>query len=115
MKPPLDQSCPTPDTGASGQKPSSAEPQIRMNATMAITLTRANQYSNSPKFFTLIRLVPDSTIMIRKAKSQDGTAGIQACRMSAPAMASTGMISTQNHQYNQPMVNPAQGPMAWPA
>ncbi len=32
--------------------------------------------------------------------------------MSAPAMASTGMISTQNHQYSQPMVNPAQGPMA---
>ncbi|MNJ23276.1 hypothetical protein D3C77_176570 [compost metagenome] len=84
-----------------------------MKARIATTLIRANQYSNSPKFFTLIRLVHDSTIMIRKANSQDGTPGKYAWRMSAPAMASTGMINTQNHQYSQPMVKPAQGPMAW--
>ncbi|MNP32953.1 hypothetical protein D3C76_1261600 [compost metagenome] len=113
MKPPVAHSCCTPDTSASGQKPNTARVQTPMKARMAMTLIRANQYSNSPKFFTLIRLVPDSTIMIRKANSHDGTPGKYACRISAPAMASTGMISTQNHQYNQPMVNPAQGPMAW--
>ncbi|MNT23482.1 hypothetical protein D3C72_1589010 [compost metagenome] len=111
-KPPLAHRWLTPEASASGQTPNNAMPPMTMKARMAITLTRANQNSNSPKFFTLTRLLVASTAMIRKANNQDGTAGNHACRISAPAMASTGMISTQNHQYNQPMVKPAQGPMA---
>ncbi|MNT64150.1 hypothetical protein D3C72_2020240 [compost metagenome] len=38
--------------------------------------------------------------------------GNQAYKISAPAIASIGITNTQNHQYNHPMVNPAQGPMA---
>ncbi len=75
MNPPLSQSRLTPETSASGQKPNTARLQTTMKAMIAITLTRANQYSNAPKFFTLTRLVPDSKNMIRKANSQDGTAG----------------------------------------
>ncbi|MNG29949.1 hypothetical protein D3C84_1154610 [compost metagenome] len=75
MKPPLSHSRLTPDTSASGQKPNTARLQTTMKAMIATTLTSANQYSKAPKFFTLIRLVPDSTSMIRKANSQDGTPG----------------------------------------
>ncbi|MND85385.1 hypothetical protein D3C80_773110 [compost metagenome] len=32
--------------------------------------------------------------------------------MAAAALASSGITSTQNHQYSQPMVKPAQRPMA---
>ncbi|MCY1405209.1 hypothetical protein D9M71_204440 [compost metagenome] len=75
MKPPLSHSRLTPDTSASGQKPNTARLQTTMKAMIATTLTSANQYSKAPKFFTLIRLVPDSTSMIRKANNQDGTPG----------------------------------------
>ncbi|MNG22122.1 hypothetical protein D3C84_1065730 [compost metagenome] len=71
---------------------------MTINARIATTFTRANQNSNAPKFFTLTRLLPASTPMIRKANNQAGMLGNQAWSMSAPAMASTGMISTQNHQ-----------------
>ncbi|MNF91932.1 hypothetical protein D3C84_745540 [compost metagenome] len=76
MKPPLAHNWLTPEVCcASGQTPNTARLQTTMKATIATTLIRANQYSNSPKFFTLIRLVHDSTTMIRKANSQDGTVG----------------------------------------
>ena len=47
-----------------------------------------------------------------RAKPHCGTASTQLCRISAPAVASTGMTITQNHQYSQPIEKPAHRPSA---
>ncbi|MOA32651.1 hypothetical protein D3C78_1538900 [compost metagenome] len=53
-------------------------------------------------------MVTVNSIVMTRAKAQISTPGNQACRMVAAALASNGITRTQNHQYNQPMVKPAQ-------
>lgn len=61
---------------------------------------------------TLKRFVIVSARVPSSANTHNGTPGIQALRMIATAVASTGITSTQNHQYSQPMLKPAHLPMA---
>ncbi|MNT75451.1 hypothetical protein D3C72_2143490 [compost metagenome] len=82
---------------------------------IASTLNIANQNSNSPYLATLNRLVAARAMIDSKANNQDSTWGNQVFNTCPAASASMGMTSTQNHQYIQPMVKPAQGPMAWSA
>ncbi|MNE76475.1 hypothetical protein D3C80_1727140 [compost metagenome] len=53
-----------------------------------------------------------SSAVTARANCQVATAGNQALRIAAAATASSGITSTQNHQYSQPMEKPAQRPMA---
>ncbi|MNN64037.1 hypothetical protein D3C81_1794560 [compost metagenome] len=75
-----------------------------MKPRMAVTLRIANQNSNSPYLATLNRLVPASNSTEARAKIQLSTCGNQALSTCPAANASMGITSTQNHQYNQPMV-----------
>ncbi|MNH46572.1 hypothetical protein D3C79_1094060 [compost metagenome] len=72
----------------------------------------ANQNSNSPYLATLNRLVAVSSTVMLRANSQPSTCGNQLFNTTPAAMASMGITSTQNHQYSQPVVKPAQRPMA---
>ncbi len=58
-----------------GQTPSKAHVAATMNATMARTLTIANQYSNAPKLLTLIRLVIVSPSTMAAANAQEAMPG----------------------------------------
>ncbi|MOA53621.1 hypothetical protein D3C78_1771070 [compost metagenome] len=64
---------------------------------------------------TLNRLVPVSSTVIASAKNHASTCGNQLFSTTPAAIASMGMTRTQNHQYSQPMVKPAQRPIAWSA
>ncbi|MNJ70122.1 hypothetical protein D3C77_665460 [compost metagenome] len=57
-------------------------------------------------------MVAVSSKVMTRVNTQIPTSGNQACRMVAAALASSGITNTQNHQYSQPMVKPAQWPMA---
>ena len=46
-----------------------------------------------------------------RANTHCGTESTQVLSTSAAAVASTGMTVTQNHQYSQPIVKPAHGPI----
>ncbi len=48
---------------------------------------------------------------MRNANTHCGQS-IQLCRIVAPAVASTGMMSAHAHQYSQPIENPAHLPSA---
>src|SRR5215207_4375938 len=80
-----------------------------MNAMIAATLMDANQDSNSPYERADMRLTPVITAMRPRPSCQAGN-GIHACRMFAPAMASTGTTIIQKYQYSQPVMKPAQWP-----
>src|ERR1700754_4145016 len=80
-----------------------------MNTMIAATLIDANQNSNSPYDLTESRLITVITDSSTRPMTQTG-AGIQRCRMAAPATASTATTITQKYQYSQPLVKPAQLP-----
>ncbi|MNP23856.1 hypothetical protein D3C76_1165810 [compost metagenome] len=106
---------PRPLTSRSGTQPISTAAPREMKAMIATTLNMANQNSNSPYLDTLNRLVAARAMIDNRANSQASTMGIQVFSTCPAARASMGITSTQNHQYIQPMVKPAQGPMAWSA
>src|SRR4051794_1158639 len=83
-----------------------------MKTAIAATLMAENQNSNSPYDPTENRFVAVSRIISTSASAHCGAAGIQPCTILAPAVASTASTTAQNHQYNQPIVNPAQRPIA---
>jgi len=60
---------------------------------------------------TLTRLVTVSAIVTANAQIH-WAPPIRSVRIAAAAVASTGMTSTQNHQYNQPTEKPAHRPSA---
>jgi hypothetical protein len=72
-------------------------------------LTSANQNSNSPSFADADRLVTVSSAVIASAHTPLRAAD-EFARISAPAGASTGITSTQNHQYSKPTQKPAHRP-----
>lgn len=53
-----------------------------------------------------------SSSVMPSAKIHVAMPGNHALRMVAAAVASIGITSTQNHQYSQPIVKPAQWPIA---
>src|SRR5579859_3299943 len=81
-----------------------------MNAMMAATLMDENQNSNSPYERADMRLTPVMTAINPSPTTSVGSSGIQACRILAPAISSTGTVTTQKYQYSQPATNPAHGP-----
>jgi hypothetical protein len=68
-----------------------------MNTMMAATLIDANQNSNSPYDFTDIRLMKVINDSSTSPIIHTG-AGIQRCRIAAPATASTATTITQKYQ-----------------
>ena len=100
-----------PTNPLAGSRPShSATPMIK-NATMTATLIRANQNSNSPKFFTAEKLTTVNATMATSAGIH-GEIPNQAATMAEAPVISTAMIMIIMNQYSQPMVNPAHGPNA---
>ena len=77
--------------------PSRYAAPIAMNTMMAATLIDANQNSNSPYDFTDSRLISVITDSSTRPMTQTG-AGIQRCRIAAPATASTATTITQKYQ-----------------
>jgi BRCT domain type II-containing protein len=77
---------------------------------MAATLSRANQNSNSPKFFTLVRFTAVSTTMNTKAISHTGRAGKMVASRPAAPRASAAITTTSCSHHSQPTVAPATGP-----
>ncbi|MNC62209.1 hypothetical protein D3C75_1122110 [compost metagenome] len=68
IKPPFENKCPTPLTSrAKGQSPNTAEAPITINSSIATTLIKANQNSNSPKLLVLKKLAKLSKIIKAKA------------------------------------------------
>ena len=55
--------------------------------------------------------MPISNAVISRANSHCG-APVQWLRIAAPAVASIGITTTQNHQYSRPMEKPAHRPSA---
>ncbi|MNN17400.1 hypothetical protein D3C81_1305870 [compost metagenome] len=86
-----------------------------MKPMIATTLAMANQNSNSPYLETLNRLVITNAMIDTRANSQASIWGNHWFNTWPAASASIGITSTQNHQYSQPMVKPAQRPIAWSA
>src|SRR6266704_4701518 len=81
-----------------------------MKTMMADTLMDENQNSNSPYERADMRFTPVITAIKPRPNSQEGTRGIQECRILAPAIASTATVMIQKYQYSQPATKPAQGP-----
>ncbi len=81
-----------------------------MKTTMAATLIEANQNSNSAYERVDIRLTPVIAAINAVPMTALGIAGNHCCRITAPAMASTGITMIQKYQYSQPTVKPAQLP-----
>src|SRR5580704_4423165 len=81
-------------------KPKAYAAASAMNTRMAATLIEANQNSNSPYERADMRFTAVITPMrMRPSTSGDGPVGpSQACRMLAPAMASTGTTIIQKYQ-----------------
>ena len=68
-----------------GIQPKSRAAPTSRNPTIAATLSRTNQNSQSPKFFTLVRFTAVSTTMNTKAIDHTGRAGkMVASRPAAP-------------------------------
>src|SRR6476620_5191060 len=95
-----------------GSQPKSRAAPTRRNPTMAATLSSANQNSNSPKFFTLVRFTAVSTTMNTKAISHTGSAGKMVASSPAAPSASAAMTTTSWIHHSQPTVAPATGPYA---
>ncbi|MFK4689909.1 hypothetical protein RKD22_002844 [Streptomyces pristinaespiralis] len=81
-------------------------------STIAPTLSAANQNSNSPKFFTAARFVPQNTSMNSATQAHSGVPGNQPVMMPAAPMASRPTATHSRNQNAQPAVKPAHGPMA---
>ncbi len=93
-----------------GSQPKSRAAPTSRNPTIAATLSRANQNSNSPKFFTLVRFTAVSTTMNTKAISHTGRAGKMVASRPAAPSASAAMTTTSCSHHSQPTVAPATGP-----
>jgi hypothetical protein len=65
---------------------------------MADTLMDENQNSNSPYERADRRFTPVITAIRPRPSTPEGTRGSQACRMLAPAMASTATVMIQKYQ-----------------
>src|SRR5678815_4124111 len=76
-----------------------------MNTTIATTLMDANQNSNSPYERADDRFTAVSTSMSASPICQTSNAGSHSCTIFAPTNASNATTTTQNHQYNQPVMN----------
>ena len=81
-----------------------------MNTMMAATLIEANQNSNSAYERVDMRLTAVIAAINAVPVTSLGTPGNHCCRITAPAMASTGITMIQKYQYSQPTVKPAQSP-----
>ena len=81
-----------------------------MNTRMAATLIEANQNSNSAYERVDIRLTAVIAAISTVPMTIFGTPGNHCCRITAPAIASTGITMIQKYQYSQPTVKPAQLP-----
>src|SRR5690242_4858620 len=81
-----------------------------MKTRIAETLIEANQNSNSAYERVDIRLTAVIAAINTVPMAALGIAGNQGCRITAPAMASTGITMIQKYQYSQPTVKPAQLP-----
>ena len=94
-----------------GSTPSHRATPMHRNATITTTLIRANQNSNSPKFFTAAKLITVKKPMAISAGIQGEMANHWATIADAPVI-STAMIMIIMNQYSQPMAKPAQRPKA---
>lgn len=79
---------------------------------IAPTFSAANQNSNSPKFFTAARFVPQKTTMNSATHAHSGVPGSQPLTIFAAPMPSRPTAVQSSTQKDQPAVNPAQGPIA---
>src|SRR5690606_41014110 len=89
-----------------------ASPPSTRNRVIAPTFSAANQNSNSPKFFTAARLVPQNTTMNSATQAHSGVPGSQPVTILAAPMPSRPTAVHSSTQNDQPAVNPAQGPSA---
>src|SRR5689334_21671157 len=92
--------------------PSSQPAATMMNTTMAATLIDANQNSNSPYERADARFTAVSIAMSPSPICHTSSIGSHACAVFAPTSASNATTTTQNHQYIQPVMNPAPSPSA---
>ena len=76
----------------------SAAPKIR-NTTMVTTLIIANQYSNVPKFFTLMVLAYKIPTEKPAIHTHDGSPGNQYLQYIDPATTSLPITNTRHIQY----------------
>src|SRR4051812_18025470 len=88
----------SPGESTPGKSPKITAAPSRTNTVIAATLIEANQNSNSPYDFTENKFVPVRTAINTNTHAHCGNAGIQRCTMAAPAVASTPIVVTQNHQ-----------------
>src|SRR5690349_21482052 len=87
--------------------PSSQPAAITMNTTIAATLMDANQNSNSPYERADDRLTAVRITMSPRPICHTSNMGSHAWAVCAPTSASKATTTTQNHQYSQPVMNPA--------
>ncbi len=101
-----------PGESVPGRTPQIASTPSTRNSEIAPTLRAANQNSNSPKFFTAARFVPQNTTMNSATHAHSGVPGSQPCTICAAPMPSRPTAVHSSTQNAQPAVNPAHGPIA---
>lgn len=111
-KPPSPVRFEVPGASLPGSTPRMASTPMTRKTTMATTFSVANQNSNSPKFFTAARLVPQKITMKRATQAHSGVPGSQPDMISAAPIPSRPTATQSRNQNAQPEVNPAHGPIA---
>ncbi|MDH6551268.1 hypothetical protein M2162_005365 [Streptomyces sp. SAI-041] len=111
-KPPRPVRFAVPGESVPGRRPATARTPRTRNRTIAPTFRAANQNSNSPKFFTAVRFVPQKTSMNRATQAHSGVPGSHPVTIFAAPMPSRPTAVHSSTQNDHPAVKPAQGPIA---